>query len=89
MDNGYQVVIYHPRGNQSDLIVLFEPLNKLKFPKEGYLDLNKDFDFAVQYVKKKCPKLHLFAIGHSYGANVLTNVKRNRYTYSLVFGHNW
>lgn len=60
---GIRPVLFVPRFNDTKLVV----------PKTGYLDFMEDMHHGVLYVKSKYPQAKLIAIGHSYGANTLTN----------------
>jgi len=63
LDNGYEVVVYHNRGNEVEMII----------PEKGYYDPIIDFKCAVEFVKNKYPNHSIFAVGHSFGANTLVN----------------
>jgi len=63
LDNGYEVVVYHNRGNAVEMTL----------PTNGYLNPFEDFKLAVEYVKAKYPEHKIFAVGHSFGANTLVN----------------
>jgi len=63
LDKGYEVVVYHNRGNEVEMTL----------PEEGYLNPLEDFKAAVDAVKNKYPSHTLFAVGHSFGANTLVN----------------
>lgn len=74
LDNGYDVVVYHNRGNECDMIL----------PTSGYLDPIEDFKHAVEHVKEKYPEHRIFAVGHSFGANLLVNyLGKFRETHSI------
>jgi len=63
LDNGYEVVVYHNRGNAVEMTL----------PNDGFLNPFQDFKLAVEYVKAKYPEHAIFAVGHSFGANTLVN----------------
>jgi predicted alpha/beta-fold hydrolase len=63
LENGYEVVVYHNRGNEVEMIL----------PQEGFYNPMEDFKLAVDFVKEKYPSHTIFAIGHSFGANTLVN----------------
>jgi len=58
----FRVVIYQNRV-LSDKVVL---------PEIGYLDLFEDLGEALTLIERKYPDNKIFAIGYSYGANLLT-----------------
>jgi len=63
LENGYEVVVYHNRGNEVEMTL----------PDSGFFEPIDDFKVAVDYVRKKYPEHQLFAVGHSFGANTLVN----------------
>jgi len=63
LENGYETVVYHNRGNEIELTL----------PNDGYFDPISDFKLAVDHVREKYPGYDLFAVGNSFGANTLVN----------------
>jgi len=63
LENGYETVVFHNRGNEVEL----------SLPSDGYFDPIYDFKLAVDHVREKFPDHQIFAIGNSFGANTLVN----------------
>jgi len=63
LNNGYKVVIYHPRGLASEYT----------FPVEGYVCGIEDLRNTVKHIQEKYPEYVLYGVGHSLGANTLVH----------------